>query len=208
MPSSRERWDNRYAARPDVWSRGPNARLVAEVQNLSPGRALDAGCGEGRNALWLASLGWQVTAVDYSRVAIDKARARDRDLKIDWQVADLVALAPASRVYDLIVVLYLHTSEAERAHWLPKLIDATAPGGTFFYLGHDPRNIEEGHGGPQDPALLPDAAAISAALTGFEVDVATVVERTVNEDPGHGSPGSGIALDTLVRARRQLTATD
>ena len=90
---------------------------------------------------------------------------------------------------------------------MPKLAAATAPGGTFFYLGHDPRNITEGHGGPQDPALLPDAEAVVAALSGFEIELATVVERAVDDDPGHGRPGSGTALDTLVRARRPQTST-
>ncbi len=205
MSGSRERWNRRYAAAPTVWSREPNARLVKEVQDLPAGRVLDAACGEGRNALWLASRGWAVTGIDFSSVAIDKAQERsDREaVSVDWQVADLaeVDLEPAS--YDLVIVLYLHTGADERERWLPKLIEATAPGGTFLYLGHDPRNIEEGHGGPQDPALLPNAAAISALLPGFDLDAATVIERAVDEDPGHGRPGPGVALDTLVRARRQ-----
>jgi hypothetical protein len=79
-------------------------------------------------------------------------------------------------------------------------VDAVAPGGTFFYLGHDPANIEFGVGGPQDPDLLPSVNAIVSALPGFEIVTATVYERPVEADPGHGRDQSGLALDTFVRA--------
>ena len=205
MSASRDRWDKRYGAATAVWSRGPNARLVEEVEALPPGRALDAGCGEGRNALWLASRGWVVTGIDFSTVAIDKARARStaEGLEVDWQVADLAEATLDQAAYDLVIALYLHTSPAERERWLRALAAATAPGGTFLYLGHDPRNIEAGRGGPQDPAVLPDAATIAGALVGFDVERAIVVERAVDDDPGHGRPGPGVALDTLVRARKR-----
>ena len=91
MRDKKERWNKRYAAKELVWSAGPNALLASELSELAPGRALDAACGEGRNALWLAEKGWRVTAIDFSEVAIDKGRqiAQRRGLKLDWQVADL-----------------------------------------------------------------------------------------------------------------------
>ncbi len=196
------RWNERYAAKELVWSAGPNALVAAELADLPPGRALDAACGEGRNGLWLAELGWQVTAVDFSEVAIDKARqiAERRGLVVDWRVADLSAEPLPEGAFDLVVVLYLHTDPAERSRWLPRLVRSVAPGGTFFYAGHDPANIEHGFGGPQDPDLLPSAAEICRALPDFEIIRADVVERAVTADPGHGRETDGTALDTCVRA--------
>lgn len=205
-----ERWDKRYTAKTLVWSAGPNACLARELDPLKPGSVLDAACGEGRNALWLAEQGWQVTGIDFSAVGIDKARqiADRRGLVLEFLVADL-ARGPLPDVrYDLVIVLYLHTDPAERALWLPRLIDSVAPAGTFFYLGHDPSNIDHGVGGPQDPALLPSAAEITACLTGFDILKASVEQRPVSADPGHAGDSGGIAIDTLVRAVRRSADRD
>lgn len=198
------RWNERYAARELVWSAGPNRLLEEAVSDMAPGSALDAACGEGRNALWLAEQGWTVTGVDFSDVAIGKARqiAERRGVTVDWQVLDLARETPPGGPWDLVCVLYLHTDADERARWLPRLVDAVAPGGTFLYIGHDASNIDHGMGGPQNPEYLPDTAAIAAALTGFRIDAARVVERQVATDPGHGGDPGGTALDTFVRARR------
>lgn len=202
MGKKKDRWNERYAARELVWSAGPNELLARELADLPPGRALDAACGEGRNGLWLAERGWQVTAIDFSDVAISKGRqiAERRGLNLDWQVADLATAAPEERAFDLVIVVYLHTDPDERARWLPALIRAVAPGGTFFYLGHDPANIEHGLGGPQQPEFLPSAEAVAQALTGFDLRHAGTVARPVAADPGHGRETSGTALDTCVRA--------
>lgn len=208
----RDRWDERYAARELVWSAGPNALLARELIGLSPGGALDAGCGEGRNGLWLAEQGWQVTAVDFSAVGIDKGRqiAERRGLTLNWLVADVARDPLPDANYDLVIVLYLHTDPEERVLWLPRLINAVAPGGTFFYLGHDPSNITHGTGGPQDPDLLPSAEELSGYLAGFEIPTQAIQQRPVAEDPGHRSTADGAttataALDTYVRAVRPLT---
>jgi len=208
------RWNERYAAKELVWSAGPNELLARELQGLAPGpgggRALDAACGEGRNGLWLAEQGWQVTAMDFSSVAIEKGQqiAERRGLILDWQVADVTRDPLPEHHFDLVVVLFLHTDPAERSRWLPRLIRTVAPGGTFFYLGHDPENIEHGVGGPQDPDLLPAVDEIAQALPGFELLRAEIVERPVAADPGHrrerdrerDREDSGTALDTFVRA--------
>jgi 2-polyprenyl-3-methyl-5-hydroxy-6-metoxy-1,4-benzoquinol methylase len=94
-------WDERYASTDLVWSATPNQFVERELRDLPPGRDLNLACGEGRNALWLASLGWQVTAVDSSRVAIDKGRAVDASL--DWVCAD-VTQWQALGAYDLVVI--------------------------------------------------------------------------------------------------------
>jgi SAM-dependent methyltransferase len=196
------RWNQRYAAKELVWSAGPNALLEAELKDLPAGRALDVACGEGRNGLWLAEQGWQVTAVDFSEVAISKGRqiAARRGLNLDWRVADVASDPLPQAAYDLVVVLFLHTDRLERRRWLPRLVGSVAPGGTFFYLGHDPANIEHGLGGPQNPELLPSIQEITEALEGFKLQRAEVCERSVAADPGHGGDTSGTALDTFVRA--------
>lgn len=202
--SKRDVWNERYAAKELVWSAGPNQLFAAELAGAMPGTALDAACGEGRNALWLAEQGWQATGVDFSAVAIDKARqiGERRGLSVRWLVADISQDPLPESGYDLVAVLYLHTDPEERSLWLPRLIDAVAPGGTFIYIGHDPSNIEHGVGGPQNPAFLPGIEVLAAALDGFRLDTATVVERPVDADPGHGRPMTGIALDAFVRAVR------
>ncbi len=200
----RARWDKRYAAKELVWSAAPNQMFAQEVADLAPGRALDVGCGEGRNALWLAERGWQVTAIDFSSVAIDKAKriAALRGLQVQWRVDDVSQCVITPGSFDLVAVLYLHTSAEDRSRWLANLSQALCSGGTFIYLGHDPSNIDHGAGGPQDPAVLPGVDIVCDALLGFEVVRAEVVERTVASEPGHGTVGdvSRVALDTYVRA--------
>jgi len=197
----RARWDERYAAKGLVWSATPNTTFAAEVADLTPGRALDVACGEGRNALWLAEQGWQVTGIDFSGVAIDKARqiAEHRGLQIEWLAEDVSRYPLPAASFDLVAVLFLHTDPAERQLWLHNVLSALKTGGTFLYIGHDPSNIEHGVGGPQDPRLLPDTAELLDALPDFEVITAQVIERAVASDPGHGG-GEGVAFDTLVRA--------
>mgnify|MGYP001824558624 FL=1 len=198
----RERWDKRYASKELVWSAGPNETFAREVAGLQPGRALDVACGEGRNALWLAERGWRVTAVDFSPVAIDKARriGAHRGVEVEWLAADVSACQFDAEGYDLVAVLFLHTDPEERSRWLQAVLKSLKPGGPFIYIGHDPSTIEAGVGGPQDPLFLPSADALCAALEGFDVITAEVIERPVASDPGHGGEPDGIALDTLVRA--------
>src|SRR6476646_1454842 len=106
----RRMWDARYAATESLWTFEPNRFLVRETEGLAPGRALDLACGEGRNALWLAARGWQVTAVDFSAVALDRGRERaDRDgLTVDWVEGDVLEWVPPERGFDLVAILYLH----------------------------------------------------------------------------------------------------
>lgn len=198
-------WNERYAAKELVWSAGPNKRFAEEVGALTPGTALDVACGEGRNAIYLAEQGWTVTAVDFSDVGIDKGAqiAAKRGVAVNWMVGDIMEVALPGG-FDLVDVLYLHTDPESRNIWLPKVIAAVAPGGTFLYIGHDPANIDEGVGGPQNPALLPDSAQICTLLGGFEIEFADVTQRPVDHDPGHGAQGQGVALDTVVRARRTM----
>jgi SAM-dependent methyltransferase len=209
--SRRQQWNDRYASKELVWSAGPNRLFEAAATNLTPGSALDVACGEGRNAIWLAEQGWAVSAVDFSDVGIEKARqlASRRGVTVDWIVGDVADDAfpeAPDPEFDLVLVLYLHTSPDERNRWLPKISSLVASAGTFIYIGHDPSNIELGVGGPQQIELLPDADEVCAALDGFRFDVAGIVERPVDADPGHGRDLAGIARDTMVQAVKLSTS--
>lgn len=193
----REDWDRRYAEVESLWSARPNRVLVAEVEALTPGRALDLACGEGRNAIWLAERGWDVTGVDFSQVAIAKARASAQrtGVHVDFVCADLLDYEPARGAHDLVVVLFLQLPADERRRVLRRAADALAPGGTLLLVGHDLANLTEGTGGPSDPTVLYTPEDVVSELPGLEVEKA---ERILRDVDGADRP----AIDALVRARR------
>jgi 2-polyprenyl-3-methyl-5-hydroxy-6-metoxy-1,4-benzoquinol methylase len=195
-------WDKRYADAELVWSADPNQFFAAEVADLPPGRALDLGTGEGRNAMWLANQGWEVTAVDFSAVAIDKARAiaESRDLSVNWVVADMSDYIPDAGSFDLVALVYIHLQPAVHHHVLRGAAAALAPGGTLLVIGHDRTNIAEGVGGPQDPSVLFTPEEVVADLKSLEVVRAERVYRTVAT-----SSGDQVAIDALIRATRPLS---
>ena len=198
-------WDERYRERELVWSAAPNEFVAREVADLPPGRALDLAAGEGRNAIWLAGRGWDVEAVEFSPVAIDKGRrlAEHAGVEITWTLADLTEhpdLAPA----DLVLLIYLHLPQPHADEALRHAAGLVRPGGTLLVVGHARRNVTEGYGGPPDPSLLAQPEEVAAALTatgpdtGLEVERAEEVVRTVDTDDGPRE-----AIDLLVRAHRE-----
>ena len=193
----REDWDRRYADTENLWATKPNRFLVSEVAGLPAGRALDLASGEGQNAIWLASLGWEVTGVDFSEVATRKATARaERDgVDVRFVCADLVEFEPPPASYDLVLVMYLHIPSTHRRAVHEKAVAAVAPGGTFLLLGHDFANLTDGVGGPRDQDLLYTAEQIVSELPGVEIEKATTVLRDVAGEQRN-------AIDTLVKARR------
>jgi 2-polyprenyl-3-methyl-5-hydroxy-6-metoxy-1,4-benzoquinol methylase len=193
----REDWDKRYASVESLWSAKPNRFFVAEVEHLEPGRALDLACGEGQNAIWLATRGWDVTGVDYSEVAIAKAhsRAEREGVPARFVCADLVEYEPETHAFDLVLVLYLHIAAEARRSVLAKAVAALAPRGTFVLVGHDLTNATDGVGGPSDQSLLYTPDQIASELTGLELEKATTVLRDVDGEERD-------AIDALVRTRR------
>ncbi|WP_148572778.1 class I SAM-dependent methyltransferase [Nocardioides caldifontis] len=196
-------WDARYAASDQVWSRGPNQFVEAELADLPPGAALDVACGEGRNALWLAQRGWDVTALDFSAVAVERGRRLAGDLPVAWVVGD--ALTVELPEVDLVVLAYLQLAEDERRTAVRRSFAALRPGGTFFLVAHDSTNLTEGTGGPQDPAVLYTADDVLADLAGepFDVVRAGRVARVVPADDDHGGEADRTAWDALVRLVRR-----
>jgi len=189
-------WDERYRAGGLVWGGPPNRWVVEELSDARPGVALDLACGEGRNALWLAAQGWRVIAVDFSAVAIEKARELDTRGLVEWVAADATTYTPGEPV-DLALLCYLQLTAAPRRSAVRHAAAALAPGGTLLVIAHDSRNLTDGTGGPSDPRVLYTAGDVATDLegTGLVSDRASEVFRPV---PGSERP----AIDALLRARR------
>lgn len=190
-------WNERYKETPSLWGADANVFVADVFSGCEPGRALDLACGEGRNALWLAGRGWQVTAVDFSEAALAKARAQaaERALTVDWVEADLTGYRPEPGAFDAVVIAYLHLRESALTRILRSAADALAPGGTLLVVGHDATNPAEGVGGPQDPEILYTAQSLAAVVPSLRIERAGRAERTV---AGADRP----ALDALLVATR------
>lgn len=195
----RDDWNARYSGAELLWKAEPNRFLVEEIAGLPPGRALDVACGEGRNAVWLAGRGWRVTGVDFSDVALSKARrlADDRGASVDWINADLADWDPPEDAFDLVIVFYLQLPEAERHRVYGRMAGGLVSGGTMLVVGHDSENLTGGYGGPQDPRFLFSAQDVAGDLPGLKIVKAEQVRRPVDTDDGVRT-----ALDALVRAVR------
>lgn len=194
-------WDLRYADSEFVWTVRPNRFLVEEAAGLPPGRALDLACGEGRNAVWLAQRGWALTGVDFSHAGLDKARAlaTERRVHAEWIAADLLDYRPQPHGFDLVLLFYLQLPAEPRRQVVRGAAAAVAPGGTLLVVAHDRENLDHGHGGPQDPAMLYTAEDIIGDLagSGLHIDRAERVRRPVQTPDGER-----VALDALLRASR------
>jgi len=141
-------WDERYSSSDALWSGNPNPQLLSETSDLSPGRALDAGCGEGADAIWLAERGWQVTAVDLSAVALERGAARAMQAgaevarRIEWMHADLTGWVPAAGAYDLVSAHFMHLPNDQRETLYRRLAESVVPGGTLLIVGHHPSDMQ------------------------------------------------------------------
>ena len=198
----RAMWNERYANKEFVWTAKANQFLVAETAGLTPGRALDLAAGEARNAVFLAEQGWQVLAVDFSEIGLDKghklAEARNVADKIDFKPADLREYAPEPGQFDLVAIFYLHMGWDELEPIIQRAAEAVAPGGTLLLVAHDSTNLTDGHGGPQNPDVLYSAQQVVAAIGDrLTIEKAGPVTRQVETDDGIKT-----AIDCLVRAKR------
>lgn len=187
-------WDDRYRATDRLWSAEPNSFVEDRLADREPGVGLDLASGEGRNAIWLAERGWEMTAVDFSSVAIE--RGREHSSQVHFVVADVLTWQP-ERSYDLVLIAYLHLVLADFEPVVRRAATWLRPGGELFMVGHDRTNIEHGVGGPQYPEVLWEVEEILPWLDGLDIVEAGVVEREVEIDDE-----LAVALDALIRARR------
>ncbi len=182
-----------------VAKRPPNAHLIGEVARLSPGRALDAGCGHGAETLWLAAHGWQVTAVDFSASALAQGRSMAEAVgpelaeRIVWVEGDLATWTAQPDSFDLVVCLYVHVAGSVE-EMVRRMASGIAVGGTLFMVGHR----------PIDPATGAATAAAGQVQVSVESAVAaldpTRWEVVVAEERPRAVAGTGV--DAVIRARR------
>lgn len=196
-------WDERYLAQDLVWTKGPNRFVEEYAGRLEPGRALDLAAGEGRNAIWLAQHGWQVDAVDYSGVAIERAGRLATEAGVGDRIATQVADIITSRfesVYDLVLLSYLQLPADQMHTALLVAVHAAKPGGQVLVVGHARKNLSEGWGGPQDPAVLYDPPQLVRDAEGLPVIVheAELRERVTTDAEG----AEHVAIDTIVLLER------
>lgn len=196
-------WDRRYAEAERVWSGNPNGTLVAEISDLHPGRALDVGCGEGADAIWLAIRGWDVTALDVSEAAVRRAQsaAEDAGVTVHWLCTGLLDAPLTTAGFDLVSVQYpalLRTPGADAEH---ALLTAVAPGGTLLVVHHADVDVEQARSHGFDPADYVAHEDLRALLgEGWHVEV---VERRPRNVEGGG--GSHHTHDLVLRARRSTS---
>jgi SAM-dependent methyltransferase len=203
---TREFWDERYGSADRLWSGNPNPQLVAQADGLAPGTALDAGCGEGADAIWLAAKGWTVTAVDVSQVAIDRgarqaAAAGDEvAARIGWQREDLQTWDPGPDRFDLVSAQFMHFPSPTFEEMCGRLARAVRPGGTLLVVGHHPDDLDQNVGRSGNPGRFPVPRQVVALLdpASWKIAVADKVRR-----PATDLDGQPVTLtDTVVRASR------
>lgn len=138
-------WEERYSGEETIWSGNPNPQLVAEVSGLTPGTALDVGCGEGGDVIWLARQGWRVTGADFSANGLARAARHADDAGVadrtDWWQVDARTFAAGGRSYDLVTTHFLHPPDRGMVEVTRRLADAVAPGGHLLIVGHAPSEV-------------------------------------------------------------------
>jgi SAM-dependent methyltransferase len=204
---TQEFWDERYQAAEQLFSGRANSQLAAQTAELRPGLALDAGSGEGADAIWLARHGWTVTAVDVSAVALRRAAgiaaaAGDEIAeRISWQREDLRSWAPEPERFDLVTAHFIYLPQAELDDLHRRLAGAVRPGGTLLLVGHHPDDLHANVGRQGSADLLWSAPELAASLdpARWEIVVAAAVARPATDLDGHPAH----VQDTVLRALRR-----
>ena len=203
-----EFWDDRYRSSTHLWSSNPNQQLLREAADLAPGHALDVGCGEGADAIWLAERGWRVTAVDFSTVALKRGASRAIEVgadvagRIEWRAEDLVAWTPPEESFDLVSSQFMHLPKDQRELLFARLAASVAPGGCLLLVGHHPSDLQTRARRPPMPELFYSASDLAGALDpgGWEIIVSAAREGT-STDP----EGRAVTIhDTVLRAQKRM----
>jgi SAM-dependent methyltransferase len=203
-------WDDRYRSADQLWSGRPNSQLVAQAADLPLGDALDVGCGEGADAIWLASRGWRVTAVDVSNVALERA-ARHAALlgdevasRITWRQADMYSWDPGQSEFDLVSAQFMYLPPAAFAEMYGRLAAAVRPRGTLLLVGHNAEDLRAHNAEAADMAWSAQQLAPALDPADWEILLAGEVKRPAadaahsarHDGPAH-SAGNGAAADSV-----------
>ena len=181
---TREFWNEMWAEHTDL-TRDADDLLIAEIEGLQPGRALDIGCGAGGNAVLLAEHGWQVTATDFADAAIEKGKrlATKRGVEVEFIVAEATTFRPDGQ-YDLITCFYVQLPPGQRAKMLALAAGALTPGGTLLFVSHDKSSPPSGWT-DEDMGSLTTPNEIASELPGLKIEQAFVVEHERGEHAAH-----------------------
>lgn len=200
-------WDERYSGEETIWSGEPNVQLVAEASDLAPGTALDLGCGEGGDVIWLALRGWTVTGADFSAAGLTRAARLAEEAGVggrtDWWLVDARELDPGGRTFDLVTSHYLHPPDGGMVDVVSRLARAVASGGHLLVVGHAPRPGTSDLGA-HEPNARHRAMFLAADLLpglpeGFEP---LVVEQRPHP---HTRDGETVEIDDSVLLARRRT---
>jgi len=198
----RPAWEERYSG-DKVWSGRVNVQLAAEAQSLTPGRALDIGCGEGGDAIWLAQQGWQVTAVDFADAALARTTAHAAEAgvgdRVETRRVDVRTFEPDGETWDLVTSHFFHLPDGGMPDVVRRLASAVAPGGTLLVVGHHPDDLATGLRHGHTSFMFTAEELLPAVPDGFTVEVCEARPRTQL----HPHTGEEIAVaDAVLKVRR------
>jgi 2-polyprenyl-3-methyl-5-hydroxy-6-metoxy-1,4-benzoquinol methylase len=198
-------WDERYGSSQKLWSGNPNPQIVERLTGVTPGTALDVGCGEGADALWLAGQGWQVTGADVSQVALDRATAHAEKAGLaagtTWERVDILTWQPPVQAYDLVTASFLHLPSEVRDDVHRGLAGAVRPGGRLLVVAHHLSDLHTAMRRPDMPDMFFTAEQVAAVLSAQEWDVleAAAPERSAIDPEGEPT----MVRDTVLLAVRR-----
>lgn len=195
-------WEERYAGEDKIWSGDPNPQLVTEATSLTPGTALDVGCGEGGDVIWLARQGWQVTGADFSANGLARAARHAEQAGVadrtDWWQVDARTFDAGGRTFDLVTTHFLHPPHGGMVDVVRRLVAAVAPGGHLLVVGHAPSPVFSQLDSHQHNAMFVAEELLVALPDDLEPVVVEQRPRRVTRD--------GVTVDiddsTLLARRR------
>ena len=189
-------WDERYASEEYLYGREPNGFLVSMVDHLPKGQVLCLGEGEGRNGVWLARLGFEVTALDASGVGLAKARrlAEEHGVPLHTVHSDLAHYAIEPESWDGVVSIFCHTPAELRRRVHRAVVAGLRPGGALILEAYTPRQLEFGTGGPPVVELMMDLDTLRGELAGLELLHAEETEREIHEGRLHTGRGAVVQI--------------
>lgn len=196
------KWDEKYNTSENIFGTRPNGFLVECASGLTSGKALSLGEGEGRNAIYLAGLGFEVTAVDLSAAGLKKALrlAQQNGLTLTTLHSDLNDYVIAPGQWDVILCFFVHILPEERARMHRQVVKGLRPGGVYILEGFSPEQMKYAKRGPDNPGQLYDLQTIRHELAGLEFTIARQIERLVDD----AEPEQGVCAVTQVMAVKQL----